>query len=153
MFVTRETDYAVRCVLFLCGRGEGLVSVGEIAAGMGIPPKFLAKILQRLVRAGLLSSSRGAHGGFRLLHPPAAISLWQVIEAIPGPSAANRGASDAACCERSSHCPIHPLWVEIRQLVEQRLAQETFEVLLARNRQALPGAAPPPPTTVAAPED
>ncbi len=132
MLVTRETDYAVRCVLYLA-REKGLVAnVTEIAQAMHIPKTFLAKILQRLIRKGIVLSQRGMHGGFTLVKKPIDISLLDIMEAIQGPAGINVCAVDSKKCQRSSSCAVHPVWVDIRKEVERRLKKETIDKLLGK---------------------
>ena len=126
MQITRETDYAIRCVHYLsCGKGETLM-VDRIAQGMHIPKTFLAKILQKLVKGGVVKSFRGARGGFQLDRRPDEITLLDVIEAIEGPVAMNACALDNRACSLSSRCPVHPVWVEVRKGVETLLRKKTF---------------------------
>ncbi len=130
MLVTRETDYAVRTVLYLSRGKDVKASVTEIAREMRIPKSFLAKILQRLVRHHILRSMRGAKGGFMLAKKPADISLLAVMEAIQGTAGINVCAIDSRQCRLSSTCTVHPVWVEIRKEVEQRLKKQNFAGLL-----------------------
>lgn len=129
MQITRETDYAIRCVYYLSGKKSGVTMVDEISKEMNIPKSFLAKILQRLGKVSLVKSYRGVRGGFMLARAPKEISLLEVIEAVQGPVAMNICAIDEALCERSSSCAIHPVWVEIRKQVEQILKKKNFEDL------------------------
>jgi len=130
MLVTRETDYAVRCTLYLAKDKDRFASVTEIAKAMHIPKTFLAKILQRLVRNGIVESIRGMKGGFRLAKKPAEISLLDIMEAIQGCAVINVCAIDDKLCKMSSTCAVHPIWVEIRREVEGRLKQETIDRLM-----------------------
>lgn len=131
MLVTRETNYAVRCVIYLARDGDKVASVGEISKKMIIPKSFLAKILQRLVREGIVNSSRGAQGGFRLHKRPEYITLLEVFMAIQGIAPINTCAVDKRKCKLNSHCCVHPLWVDIRSDVEKRLATKTVADLIA----------------------
>jgi Rrf2 family protein len=106
-----------------------MTSVSEIAKPMRIPKSFLAKILQKLLKAGLVESSRGINGGFQLAKSPKEISLLDVIEAIEGPVAMNSCAIDKKLCKLSNTCSVHPIWVEIRKEVEKRLMKEDFAKL------------------------
>jgi Rrf2 family protein len=94
MLVTRETDYAVRCVLYLARDRDKVTSVAEVAAAMHIPKSFLAKIVQRLVRSGILESIRGVKGGFRLAKKTREINLLAILEAIQGSAGINLCAID-----------------------------------------------------------
>lgn len=129
MLVTRETDYATRCALYLAKCKDQVASVAEISNAMHIPKTFLAKILQRLVRGGIVESIRGARGGYRLIKGPADISLLDVFIAMQGRAPVNACAVDKKLCRMSSTCAVHPVWMEIRREVENRLKQVTFAML------------------------
>lgn len=129
MYVTRKADYAIRCVLHLSKNPEQVASVEEISRAMFVPKTFLAKILQGLMKAGIVSSSRGVKGGFQLAKKPKDINLLEVIEAIQGPSAANICAIDRRMCRLSSRCTVHPIWVKLREKVEKELRKQTFAKL------------------------
>jgi Rrf2 family protein len=129
MLVTRETDYAVRTVLYLAREGDRNANVTEIAQAMHIPKSFLAKILQRLVRHHILQSMRGVKGGFMLAKKPSEITLLAIMEAIQGPAGINVCAIDSKRCRMSSTCSVHPVWVEIRKEVERRLNKQTIAKL------------------------
>jgi len=129
MFVTRKADYAVRCVLYLSRDPDRTVSVEEISGAACVPKSFLAKILQQLMKAGIVNSARGVKGGFQLSKKPKDVSLLEVIEAVQGPSAANICAIDNKLCKLSSACAVHPVWVELREEVNNRLKSWDFEKL------------------------
>jgi Rrf2 family protein len=130
MLVTRETDYAVRTVLYLAKDCDRIASATEIARSMHIPRSFLSKILQRLVRSRIVTSSRGANGGFQLAQKPEELSLLSIMEAIQGPASINVCAIDGKRCKMSTTCTVHPVWVEIRQEVEKRLQKQTIAGLI-----------------------
>ncbi len=130
MLVTRETDYAVRTVLYLARNGTRMASVTEIAHAMQIPKSFLAKILQRLVRSHILASMRGVRGGFMLALKPSEISLLDIMESVQGPAGINVCAIDSRRCRLSNTCSVHPVWVQIRKDVERRLKTQTIAKLL-----------------------
>jgi Rrf2 family nitric oxide-sensitive transcriptional repressor len=138
MQITRETDYAIRCVFYLSGKKEGVTMVDEISKEMKIPNSFLAKILQKLGKASLVKSRRGVKGGFELTRAPQEISLLEVIEAIQGPVAMNICALDEALCGFSSTCSVHPVWVEIRKEVEKILRRKNFADLRINPKKELP---------------
>ena len=129
MYVTRKADYAIRCVLYLSGQPEAVTSVEDISKAMLVPKTFLAKILQSLMKAGLVISTRGVKGGFQLAKRPKDISLLEVIEAIQGTSAPNVCAIDKRMCQFSGRCTVHPVWIKIREMVEKELRKTNFAVL------------------------
>jgi len=130
MLVTRETDYAVRCILYLAQDDDQISNVTEVSRKMHIPKTFLAKIFQRLVKAGLVKSIRGMNGGFRLAKKPIDISLLDIMEAIQGPSCINVCAVDSKKCKRSVFCSVHPFWVRLRREVNQRMKEQTIDKLI-----------------------
>lgn len=130
MLVTRETDYAVRTILYLAKERNRTASVTEVAQAMHIPKSFLAKILQRLVKNNILKSTRGVNGGFQLAQKASDISLLSILEAIQGPAGINLCAVDSKQCKLSAGCSVHPVWVDIRKEVERRLKKQTIAELL-----------------------
>ena len=86
MHLDRASAYGIVATAFLANEhGAGPVAGRRIAERHTIPPDYLLKILQQLVRAGVLRGARGRHGGFVLKHPPELTTLLDVIEAISGP--------------------------------------------------------------------
>ena len=132
MLVTRETDYAVRTVVYLARAGDRKVSVAEIARAMLIPKTFLAKLLQRLARSHILSSSRGVNGGFKLARHPSHVTLLDIMEAMQGPAGINVCAIDSNRCGLSKTCTVHPVWVDIRKEVEKRLKRVSVSKLAGK---------------------
>ena len=138
MRITRETDYAVRCVLHLAEAPKRVAVMGEISRGRGIPRPFLAKILQKLAKAGMVRSHRGLRGGFQLTRRPAKITLREVVEAIEGPVALNLCLEDEKGCSLSGTCPVHPVWADASARLAEILEEHDF-ARLARAEQALKG--------------
>jgi len=132
MLITRKADYAVRCVLYLSKEPEQVASVNDIAKNMHIPKTFLAKILQLLMKAGIVESNRGIKGGFKLTKSPGDISLYDVVVAVEGPIATNMCAVDKKVCRLSNSCVVHPIWVDLKKEIEERLKEENFLRLLKR---------------------
>jgi Rrf2 family protein len=135
MFITREADYAVRCVLFLSQETDRVVSANEISESMSVPKTFLSKILQRLSKSRIVRSSQGVAGGFELVNKPDKVNILEVIEAIQGSAAVNVCAIDERNCDLSSTCPVHPVWVELREDIENKLKKESFARLIRRRRK------------------
>jgi Rrf2 family protein len=130
MMISRETDYAVRCVLHLARTPGRIVMIGEIAGACDVPRSFLAKILQRLARAGIVRSYRGAGGGFQLVGDAGQLSLRDVVETMQGPVALNTCAVEKERCSRSGACAVHPVWVHASESLGRTLGTYTFKRLL-----------------------
>jgi Rrf2 family protein len=130
MLITRETDYAVRTVLYLAGERDRIANVTEVAHAMHIPKSFLAKILQRLTKNNILISTRGVKGGFRLAKKPSEISLLDIMMSIQGAATINLCVIESKKCRLSTTCSVHPVWVDIRKEVEKRLQKHTIAALM-----------------------
>lgn len=86
MKVSRSTAYALLAIGYIAkNQGDGVVLSEHIAKQYGIPLEYLLKILQQLVRAKVLRSKRGPHGGFWLVKPTDKITMLEIIEAVAGP--------------------------------------------------------------------
>ncbi len=131
MLVTRKTDYAFRCVLYLAQANEQIANVTEVSRMIHIPKTFLSKIFQKLAKAGLVESIRGMNGGYRLVKKPSDISLLDIMETIQGPLCINVCAVDSRQCKRSSTCAVHPVWVGLRKDFNKRLQEQTIAQLIA----------------------
>jgi Rrf2 family protein len=127
--IRRETDYAIRAVYYLAQKKGAVTMVDEIAREMHIPKSFLAKIIQKLNRAGLVKCFVGMKGGCSLAEKPEGISFHDVIVAIEGPLAMNTCTVNKEECSLSADCVVHPLWVSVRGDVEKILKSRNFGTL------------------------
>jgi len=120
MQVSRRVDYALRAAINLARQTPGRASsVGEISLQEAIPKKFLEKIIQDLIHAGIVVSRRGAHGGYTLARDPSEVSFRDVMEAVEGPIALNVCVGDRTICSVSVTCGMQHVWAEGRgRLIE-----------------------------------
>jgi Rrf2 family protein len=133
MQITRSGEYGLRGFVFLAKQPpEKVTLVSEVSRVQNIPETFLAKIFQRLSRAGLLRSVRGAKGGFALSRPAHEITMKEIIEALEGPIALNRCLLRKGECEKEEICPLHPVWEEVQQRFLEILDRTTMEDLANR---------------------
>ena len=130
MQLTREGDYGIRSVLYLARQPYKKISfVTEISEQYKIPRSFLAKILQKLVKAKIVRSYRGVKGGFSLARQAKDISVLDVLEAIEGKMAMNLCLSDKKKCDFSRGCPVHSVWDNVQSKVIEVLKKSNFEEL------------------------
>lgn len=128
MQITRQADYAIRAMLYLANLQHGeRAATSQIAESKKIPSSFLAKIISQLSIAGLIHTSRGAHGGVTLARNPDQITVLDVVEAIDGPISINNCTLDPHVCEFGEDCPIRPLWCDLQAELITRLRSTTFE--------------------------
>lgn len=132
MQLTRAADYGVRVMIQLTAlKGDGRVSLPELAHATGAPESFLSKVLQSLARAELISSRRGQAGGFHITPRGAAASMLEVIEAIDGAICLNLCLMAGRSCPRKARCPAHPVWIEAQQAMMEVLSGATIASLAA----------------------
>ena len=127
--VLQQSDYAIRCLLFLVEHRGRLATKTEIAKAVDAPDLFVAKILQRLVKANVLVSVRGIHGGFSLAREPSAISLLDVLGASQASLAFRPCVLNPKACPLQPTCPSRPVWVKIYENTIQDLRRTTFDKL------------------------
>ena len=128
--LTRDGEYAVRAVLFLASQPLGKISlISEISKVQDVPKSYLAKIMQHLVKVGLVNSRRGAKGGFFLARPADRITLRETIEAVEGPIYLNVCLIRKGECPRDEICPVHPVWREAQEKLFSVLESKTMAQL------------------------
>lgn len=110
----------------------GLVKSERLATAQAIPPKFLESILLELRHAGLVSSQRGADGGYRLGRPAVEITVADVIRAVEGPIATIRGARPEDVTYAGSATGLRDVWIDLRTAMRGVLEQTTVADLVAR---------------------
>jgi len=139
---SKKADYALMAMKHLALRGDvRSSSAREIAALYDIPIELMAKVLQRLVRRGLLSSHQGTRGGYELSRRPTQISVADVIQAIDGPVTVTACSTEENQCEQFSKCNVRdPLW-KVRERILTALGECTIAELAAD-----PAPAPASPT-------
>jgi len=131
MRLTREGEYGVRCMLYLCKVGsDRTVSRKEVAAEMEIPEQFLAKVAKRLATKGFLEILQGARGGYRLLVRPADLTLLDVVEAMEGEIFLNDCLMLPGTCFREEECAINRIWNRARESLRGTLREADFATLI-----------------------
>jgi len=132
--ITTLAEYGVICALHLAKRaGEGPVTGKDIAVGERLPVDYVEQILIRLRRAGIVKSTRGAHGGYALARAASEVSVRDVI------AASELQTFDLHCvthpveeerCSASHTCSIRPVWVMLQQKIDNVLDSVRLSDLL-----------------------
>src|SRR5216117_3394875 len=123
--LSKKADYALMAMKHLALHSDqGAASAREIAEQYDIPIELMAKVLQRLVRGGLLASHQGTRGGYQLGRVPAQISVADVIQAIDGPVTVTAcSTDDDGQCEQFAKCNVRdPLW-KVKQRILNALGE------------------------------
>lgn len=136
--LSKKADYALIAMKHLARKGERSTSAREIAEQYGIPIELMAKVLQRLVRTGLLISTQGTRGGYTLGRIPASISVADVIQAIDGPLTVTACSTEKNSCEQYTRCSIRdPLW-QIRERIVATLGTVSLAEMAADSIEPAP---------------
>jgi FeS assembly SUF system regulator len=119
--IAKLTDYATVLMVRLAREPARRFSAGQLADEVGLPLPTVAKLLKRLLRAQLLTSVRGAGGGYTLAHAPHAISVADVVKAIEGPVALTECARGQGHCALENDCTTRANWQLISRAVRVAL--------------------------------
>jgi len=140
MMFSTKAEYGVRVMAHLAREGDGRdpapIPLGAIADAEGLPLAYLEHLVQRLRRAELVESRRGAHGGYSLARPAAEISMADVVEALEGEIAPieciTADADGALVCAREgeSPCPTKLLWTRVQGSIVRTLNDMTLADLV-----------------------
>ena len=113
--------------------GTGPASLAEIALDEDLPRAYLEQLVTSLREVGLVSSTRGARGGYELGAPPSEIRMSDVLRALEGPIAPMICATDDPehiACDRSARCTVNVLWVRVRDAISGTLDSITLADLV-----------------------
>jgi Rrf2 family protein len=125
--LTKKADYGLMAMKHLAERAhKGACSAKDVADAYSIPQEALAKILQRLVKAGLLQSQHGANGGYMLARAANKISAFEVIRAIDGPLFITSCITVRGECGQSGRCTIREPLRRVNESIEQVLRRITI---------------------------
>jgi Rrf2 family protein len=118
MKLGKESRYASEGLAVLASKPFGtIMQLHDIAEAAHVPPSFLAKIFQKLHRAKLLTSSRGALRGYALARRPRAIKMKEVIAAVEGADVFEHCIFWSDRCADRSPCPMHFKWQRVRRSI------------------------------------
>lgn len=129
--LSKKADYGLIALSYMAAAQRPVVTAREVAERHAIPVELLAKVLQRLVRAGVLTSIQGIHGGYRLARIPEAISVAQVVEAIDGPLMLTACDEQADRCDQYVKCSIRDPLHRIRERIVAALGDTSIHELAA----------------------
>ena len=130
--LSRMADYAVVLMTQLATGDGGARNAADMACETRLPAPTVSKILKSLARAGLLRSSRGAHGGYTLAFDPRDINVVDIIAAVDGPIALTACVEDGpGDCDIEAFCPLRSHWQIINDAVRGALRQVTLADLVA----------------------
>ena len=130
--LSKTTEYALRSIVYIAmADAEGKrVGIKEIANELELPTHFTGKILQDIVRKGVIASIKGPHGGFFLHRPASEISLLEVISIIDGLEAFRKCGMGMKQCSDMHPCPLHDEIKVYRNHLLQVFREKTIQSLV-----------------------
>lgn len=128
--LAQTAEYAVRAVLHIAAhQGDGSVNVRNTATSLRVPQNYLSKTLHQLARAGILISTRGPMGGFRLAIPADELSLDRIISTVAA-TGGHRCLLGHGMCGETPDCAVHAQWSPIATQVRAFFGTTTVADLL-----------------------
>lgn len=131
MQITLEVDYAVRCMVYLKNNPDRVSVLGDISSGTRIPTAFLSKILQKMIKRGLVRSRKGKKGGFILAKDPDKISVYNIMQAVCGCETVMRVVCNKtdSPCNFLKTCRIHGVWEDLGKIIKMILESRKLSQL------------------------
>lgn len=131
--ISRLTDYGTVLLAHLAAHQANVCSAADVAQSTGIAPPTVSKLLKSLARAGLVTSTRGANGGYRLARPPQDITAADVIDALEGPVSITECSASDGDCEHEHVCSVGGAWQRINVAIRRALQDVTLNDLVRSN--------------------
>ncbi len=132
--LTKKADYGLMAMKHLAERDQdGACSAKDVADAYHIPQEALAKILQKLAKAGLLHSQHGMNGGYKLARDASRISAFEVIRAIDGPLFITSCITVRGECDQTERCTIREPLRRVNQSIEEVLRRITIAEMKEEN--------------------
>lgn len=134
--ISKLTDYGTVLLAHLAANQSAVCSAAGVASATGIALPTVSKLLKLLARAGLVTSTRGSNGGYRLARDAAAISAADVIDALEGPVSITECSGSDSRCEHEGVCSVGGAWQKINVAIRGALDEVSLSDLLTSNRPA-----------------
>ena len=137
MRLSTRARYGTRLMLELAlNFNQGTVFLKDIAQKEEISEKYLSQLVIPLKASGLISSSRGAHGGYRLAKPPSQITLMEIVQILEGNLSLVECIKNPSVCSRVSQCVTRDIWEKLDETISGVLSSVTLEDLVNLQNKA-----------------
>ena len=135
--ISRLTDYGTLVLAQLAGDEATLTSAADVATATGIGLPTVSKLLKLLAKANLVTSTRGAHGGYQLSRGPSEISAADIIDALEGPVSITECSASESNCDYEAVCNVGGAWQRINVAIRRALGDINLDDL-QRQRAPVP---------------
>jgi Rrf2 family protein len=138
MRLSKKAQYGTRAMLELALSYErGFISLSHIAREQGISLKYLEQLIRPLKHTGMVESSRGAAGGYRLSRPPSEIRVGQIIRALEEPMNPVECLDNSELCDRAGKCMARSIWAYLSNSIHRTLDGITLDDILTQQEVQL----------------
>jgi Rrf2 family transcriptional regulator, nitric oxide-sensitive transcriptional repressor len=135
--LSQTVEYALRAAVHLAAQAPSPRTTDQIAQATRVPRAYLSKVLQSLVRSGLVASQRGLRGGMTLCRKPAELTILEVVNAVE-PIQRIRNCPLGLAAHGIHLCPLHARVDQALALVEEAFAKTTLAEILATPSASVP---------------
>ena len=130
MKLNKSSRYALYAVVLMVEEGDARVTASTVAKKYKISEAHVAKVLQQLSRARIVTSTRGLNGGYQLAADPRELTMWDVVEALEGPRAPGcYGCDEQEDCGQAEGCALRGVLEEIGQQIYYTMKSVTIAAL------------------------
>jgi Rrf2 family transcriptional regulator, cysteine metabolism repressor len=137
MKVSSRGEYGVRAMVALAKHyGDGPMSIAAVSKASSVPAAYLEQLIGPLRRAGLVKSTRGAHGGYQLTRDPNEVRVGDVYRVMEGPVAPMECVSEDVSeqtCPLIAGCETRPVWLQMRDAIAYTLDSTTLGDLISQS--------------------
>jgi len=128
---SKSTEYAIRAMIFLALRAtpDRPIGTADIARELDFPEAFLGKVLQNIVKKGLVVSVKGPGGGFYINNDSCNYSILDIVEVLEGLGFLNKCGLGLHKCDDNNPCPIHDEYQPVKAKIREALSSKTIEVI------------------------
>ena len=135
--ISKLTDYATVLLARLAARPQLQFTSAQLATESKLATPTVSKLLKQLQRGGLVASTRGAHGGYRLARPAGEITAAQILDAMEGPMALTECARHEHQCDIESTCGVGRAWQRVNVAIRRSLQEITLLDLAGLSGEAV----------------
>ena len=133
IMLSQTAEYALRAALYLAEEPERTARVGELAEALSVPQNYLSKTLHQLARTGILVSTRGKHGGFRLSRPPETIPLFEIVAPFERLADQRQCLLGRPVCSDITPCAAHDRWKTVKDTTNAFFRETSLKDLIHAN--------------------
>ena len=132
--ISKLTDYGTVVLACLASQPERLMTASEVAERTKVGLPTVSKLLKKLQRSGLVTSTRGSHGGYQLARPASEITAARILDALEGPFALTECSGQHSSCGIEASCRVGHSWQKVNAAIQRALNDISLAQLSGNER-------------------